>query len=588
MVSGGDHEARILIVDDEPGIRGMVREILCESYECAEAGSAEEALAILQSEQFDLVMSDISMGGISGLDLIPHALASSPDTVVMMISGEQNIESAIRAMRAGAFDYVTKPFDLDHVEAAVARALAHHSLRRSKRLYKIYLEDLLRQRTDELNHASFHDALTGLPNRILFEDRVSQALAPGAGRSPALLLLDVDRFKKINDSLGYQAGDRLLREVAERLSAAAGEGVTVARFGGDEFALLVPRASGPRDVTAVAYRLREALSRPFEAGGQELYLSGSIGISLCPGDGGDADALMRNAAAALHRARERGCGSYEFYAADMNGEAVRRLALEGDLRRALDRGEFAVYYQPQYRVGAGGGSPRLCGAEALARWQHPKLGLVPPAEFIPLAESAGLIVPLGEWVLRTACEQNAAWQRAGHAPFRVAVNLSAQQFHGRGLVQTVSRALADARLDPRWLELELTESSLVTDVPRAAETLEGLRALGVSISVDDFGTGYSSLSYLINLPVDTLKIDRSFVTGATADARCAALLRGTVTLARDLGMGVKAEGVETAEQRDKLLALGCPDMQGYLFGRPAPAREFEELIARGPEGREGV
>lgn len=558
----------------------MLRELLRYDYECREVSSAEEALQLLGAEEFALVLSDIRMGGLSGLDMLPRVAELAPDTVVVMISGEQNIESAIRAMRAGAFDYVTKPFDLDHVEAAVRRAFEHHALRLAKRRHESYLEELLRQRTAELDHAAYYDTLTGLPNRALFEDCLAQALERDDGGSSALMFLDLDEFKKINELLGYQVGDRLLREVAERLYDCVGESVTVARLGGDEFALLVPRVAGPRDAVRIAYRIRESFGPSFNVNGYELYLTASIGISLSPGDGREAETLLRNAGAALRRAREHGGGVYEFYTAGMNAEALTRLSLESDLRRALEREEFVLYYQPQYRLSAAGdaGAMRISGAEALVRWRHPELGLIPPMEFIPLAEETGLIVPLGEWVLRTACARNRSWQEAGFRPLRVGVNLSARQFQQRFLSESMVQVLSEAGLDPQWLELELTESSLVKDAVRAIETLGSLRELGVKIAVDDFGTGYSSLSYLIDLPIDTLKIDRSFVRDATTHPRRAALLKGIVTLAHDLRLSVTAEGVETAEQRDMLCRLGCDEIQGFLFNRPVPADEFEAML----------
>ncbi|HEX6624217.1 MAG TPA: EAL domain-containing protein [Pyrinomonadaceae bacterium] len=579
--------ARILVADDEPLVREVLCDLLGRDYECREVSCAEDALALLGEEEFALVLSDINMGGLSGLDMLPRVAEIAPATLVIMISGGQEINDAVRALRAGAFDYITKPFDIEHVEAAVRRALEHHGLQQSKRRYEGYLEALLKQRTAELTHVSYHDALTGLPNRVLFEDRLAQALAApdrGGVQSSALMLLDLDRFKKINESLGYQAGDRVLREVATRLlDSCAGESVTVARFGSDDFALLVPRVEGARDAIRIAYLIREAFQPSFDINGHELYITASIGVSLSPCDGADSETLLRNAGAALRRAREHGGGLYEFYTADMNAEALKRFAMESDLRRALERAEFVVHYQPQYRIaaeGAGARALRISGAEALVRWRHPEFGLIPPAEFIPLAEGTGLIVRLGEWVLRTACAQNRAWQAAGFSPFRVAVNLSARQFHDRRLEESVARALADAALDPRWLELELTESLLAKDAGRAVETLTALRELGLKVSVDDFGTGYSSLSYLIDLPIDTLKIDRAFVRDAVVNTRHATLLRGIIALAHDLKLGVKAEGVETSEQRDMLCQLGCDEMQGFLFSRPVPAAEFEAMLRR--------
>jgi diguanylate cyclase (GGDEF)-like protein len=575
-----DDKPRVLIVDDERGIREMLAEVLCERYACETASSAAEAVERLRSRQFELVISDINMPGASGIELVPRVRELSPGAVIIIMSAAQTVESAVEAMRAGAFDYFVKPFNFRHVEAAVQRALDHRQLVEAKRRYETYLEELVRQRTAELDRVSYHDAVTGLPNRVLFEDRLEQALAQSRGRDRqmALLLLDLDCFKKVNESLGYAAGDSLLRGVATRLRECVGEGVTVARFGGDEFALLAPRVAGARDAVSIAYRVREALGASFHVEGHDLYAGASIGIGLFPADGQDAQTLLRNAGAALMRAAERGGGRYEFYAPEMNTEALRRLALESGLRRALEREEFVVCYQPQYLLNEPGGAARIVGSEALVRWQHPEMGLVPPAEFIPLAESTGLVAPLGEWVLRTACAQNRAWQSATRPDLCIAVNLSAQQLHQPRLPDTVARALDDAGLKPDCLELELTESMLLADARHAVGVLGELREMGVRISVDDFGTGYSNLSYLIDLPIDTLKVDRAFVRDVTNNPRHAKLLKSIITMAHDLGLKVNAEGVETESQRDMLCGLRCDEAQGYLFSRPVPAEEFERLL----------
>jgi diguanylate cyclase (GGDEF)-like protein len=573
---------RILIIDDERAIREMLAEYLGDSYACETAASAAEALQRLRAGQFRLVVSDINMPGISGIELVPRVHELSPGTVVIMMSGAQTVESAVEAMRVGAFDYFVKPLDLRHVEAAVRRALEHQQLLEAKRRYETYLSELVRQRTEELDRVSYQDAMTGLPNRVLFEDRLVQALAQARGRGDrlALLLVDLDCFKKVNESLGYEAGDRLLRGVAERLREGLGEEVTVGRFGGDEFALLAPRIAGPRDAVAIAYRIREVLAPPFRVEGHDLFVRASVGIGLFPADGEDAPTLLRNAGAALTRAGAGGGGRHEFYAAEMNADALRRLALEASLWRALEHGEFEVHYQPQYCLNASGGETRIVGLEALVRWRHPEMGLIPPAEFIPLAESTGLIVPLGEWVLRTACAQNQSWQAAGYPRLRVAVNLSARQLRQERLPEIVASVLDETGLEPDCLELELTESMLLTDAESAVKVMHGLRELGVLISVDDFGTGYSNLSYLIDLPINTLKIDRAFVRDVTNNLRHAKLLRSIITMAHDLGLTVKAEGVESESQRDMLCRLKCDEAQGYLFSRPVPADEFERLLAR--------
>jgi diguanylate cyclase (GGDEF)-like protein len=530
----------------------------------------------LSAEEFDLVLSDIRMGGMSGLEMIPRVLALAPDTVVMMNSGEQTIESAIEALRVGAFDYVRKPFDLQHVEAAVRRALEHHSLLEAKRLYENHLEELVRQRTAELNHLAYHDALTDLPNRVLFEDRLTQALASAqrSGQRLCTMFLSLDRFKKINDTLGHALGYRLLQEVSERLIRCVHEGETVARFEGDEFALLLTQISDTETVIEVIQNIKEALSLPFTIEGHELFMTTSIGISLYPDDGADAPTLLKNAGAALYLTKERGGDNYQFYTADMNAKALKRLALENNLRRALERSEFEVHYQPQVDIN----TRRVVGVEALVRWRHPELGLVSPAEFIPLAEDTGLIVPLGEWVLRTACAQSQAWQAEGLAPLRVSVNLSARQFQQQNLSDIVARVLQETGLSARYLELELTESSIMKNPESAVRTLGELKAMGINIAVDDFGTGFSSLGYLKRLPIDTLKIDQSFVRDMTTDPDDAALVMAIITLAHNLRLDVIAEGVETEEQLRFLHLLRCDAWQGYLFRRPLPPKAFEELV----------
>lgn len=598
MFAEDDKRARLLIADDNEQVRDVLRGLLSEDYECREVGSAEEALELLRSETFDLVLSDITMGGISGLEMIPHVLRRAPDTVVVMISGKQTIESAIAAMRAGAFDYITKPFDFGRVEAVVRRALEHHALRAAKRYYEAHLEELVDTRTAELQranaelrrqiserqraeekivHMAYYDALTELPNQTLFKDRLTQELSTSRGdkRKTATLFLAVDRVKKINETLGYATGDELLRGVAHRLMGCIRQTDTAAYFGGNEFALLLTLIGDAGDAAKVAEKIQDALRQSFDCGGHELYVTASLGISLSPDDGADCQALLQNAGAALYRARQHGGDAYEFFTPDMHERALKRLSLENDLRRAIEREEFAVYYQPQVSAEAGG---RLVGMEALVRWQHPELGLVSPAEFIPVAEETGMIAPLGAWVLRAACAQNRAWQDAGLEPPRVGVNLSLRQFQQPDLIELIEETLADTGLDPNYLELELTESLMMHDAAHAVETLRRLKEIGIKISVDDFGSGYSSLSYLKHLPLDVLKIDLAFVRDMTVDPNNAAIVMAIITLAHSLDLKAIAEGVETEEQAALLRRLGCDEMQGYLFGRPLPADAFERLL----------
>jgi diguanylate cyclase (GGDEF)-like protein len=567
---------KVLIIDDEEQIRNLLVAVLGNSYECQSASSAEAALTALVAETFDLVISDIDMGGMSGIDLVPKLHSMSPDTVVLMISGNQDIETAIKAMRVGAFDYITKPLDLRHVEAAVERALHHRNLLKEKQQYKEQLEQLLEERTAEVDRLAYYDTITQLPNRTLFEDRLAQAVAIARSTDQTLgvLFISLDQFKKVNDTLGHGPGDSLLREFAERLKSCISQTDTVARFGNDEFALLRTQIDGTKDVIETIGSLVQMLKFSFDIDGQELFATASVGVSLFPLDGEDGQTLLKNAGAALYKAKRSGGANYQFYTADMHELASRRLALETSLRRAIQNEEFLIHYQPRVSVD----SLEITGVEALVRWQHPQLGLISPAEFIPMAEDTGLIVPIGEWVMRQACLQSKSWQKQGFAPIQMAVNICARQFHDQDLAQTVIRILDETNLAPQHLELELTESSIMQNAEMAANVLSRLKAMGIKISIDDFGTGFSSLASLKRLPIDALKVDKSFVMDATTDPDDAALVMAIITLAHNLRLKVIAEGVETEEQLRFLHLLRCDEIQGFLFSKPLPAEMLVSLL----------
>jgi len=437
-----------------------------------------------------------------------------------------------------------------------------------------------------LNHLAYHDALTDLPNQSLFKDRLKQAIALShrSNQMQAVMLLNLDRFKTVNDSLGYLAGDLLLQSVAQRLTSCVRDCDTVARFGGDEFAILLTQISRTQDAATTANAIRQALNQAFLFDDQEIFVSNSIGISLYPHDGRDTATLLKSAGAALDRAKEQGGNNYEFYTAGRTTRALRQLVLESNLRPGLERLEFFVQYQPQ----VSSVDFHLVGMEALVRWQHPNLGLLYPTEFIHLAEDSGLIIPLGDWVFRSACLQNKAWQDASLVPMRLAVNFSARQFQQPSFISRVEEILKETNLDPSWLELEITESSIMKDPDKAIERLLELKMMGIKVAIDDFGTGYSSLNYLKRFPIDTLKIDRSFVSDLCKDPHDTAIVRAIITLGHALDLTVIAEGVETREQLESLTELECDVVQGFLFSKALSSEDFEELlIAQGQAMAEG-
>ena len=427
-----------------------------------------------------------------------------------------------------------------------------------------------------LNHLAYHDALTDLPNQSLFKDRLKQAIALShrSNQMQAVMLLNLDRFKTVNDSLGYLAGDLLLQSVAQRLTSCVRDCDTVARFGGDEFAILLTQISRTQDAATTANAIRQALNQAFLFDDQEIFVSNSIGISLYPHDGRDTATLLKSAGAALDRAKEQGGNNYEFYTAGRTTRALRQLVLESNLRPGLERREFFVQYQPQ----VSSVDFHLVGMEALVRWQHPNLGLLYPNEFIHLAEDSGLIIPLGDWVFRVACLQNKAWQDAALVPMRLAVNFSARQFQQPSFISRVEEILKETNLDPTWLELEITESSIMKDPDKAIERLLELKMMGIKVAIDDFGTGYSSLNYLKRFPIDTLKIDRSFVSDLCKDPHDTAIVRAIITLGHALDLTVIAEGVETREQLESLKELECDVVQGFLFSKALSSEDFEELL----------
>lgn len=691
----------ILIVEDEPLVSRLIESFLSDRYRCVCAYSAEEALEILHEDSFALVLTDIQMGEMSGLEMIPRILESAPDTLIVISSALETADAAINALRAGAYDYITKPLDLKKLDSVVRRALDLYELRLTKRIYDQRLEALVGERTAELHKTNqtlralvsasplaiitsdrdgtvkswnpaavrifgrleeeslsvplsrlagvdtgeppdwflstirgengdglerrfrrqdgtafdagvwtattldqdgavngmmavvadvtqrkqaeakiyrlaYHDPLTGLPNRTRFEERVTAAVeAAGRTRRPlCVMFLSLDRLKQVNDTLGHETGDRFLKQVADRLGTGVGEQDLLARFGSDEFSLLLFDTDSSEEAADYARRLQRLLQAPFEVEGRELYVTASIGIDLLNGAGKDAGVLLKNACAALYLAKQQGGDNYQFFTEEVHASAVRRLALENYLRRAVERDELMVYYQPRVRCD----TEEIVGMEALIRWRHAELGNVSPGEFIPVAEETGMIVPIGEWVLRSACRQNRAWQEAGLPPLTVSVNISPRQFRQPNLPEKLKEILEETGLEPCRLELELTEGCVMRDAEESIVTLQKLKAMGLKLSIDDFGSGYSSLTYLKRFPIDALKIDQSFVRDTTSDPASAAIVMAVITLGHSLNLQVVAEGVETDEQMRFLRLLRCDQLQGYLFGRPLPAEEFAAIF----------
>jgi diguanylate cyclase len=431
----------------------------------------------------------------------------------------------------------------------------------------------------QLDHLAHHDVLTDLPNRILLHDRLCQAieLAHRQDRQLAVMYMDLDQFKHINDSLGHAVGDQLLRSVAHRLVGSVRHSDTISRQGGDEFVLLLPYIEHAEDAVLTAQKMLAALAPPHHIEQHDLHINMSIGISIYPNDGQDAESLIKCADQAMYSAKENGRNNFKFFEQSMNIRAVQRQSTEASLRRALKRDEFVLHYQPKVDLRSGA----IVGAEALIRWQHPERGLLLPAQFVSIAEDGGLILPLGRWVLRTACNQARAWLQAGSPPITVAVNTSALEFRAKDFLGNICTTLEDTRMDPRCLELELTESLLMRDAESTNSMLHALAELGVKLAVDDFGTGYSSLSYLRQFPINTLKIDQSFVNRMSSNPDDAAIAIAVISLGKSLKQRVIAEGVETAEQYAFLLAQQCDEGQGYYFGRPMPVEEFSGLLVSG-------
>lgn len=531
------------------------------------------------------------------LGIEPAAGASSLDALLGRIHPDDRA-AVDKAMQQATLE--GRSWDLEHrllLDGKAERVVHHQSAVRPDSLTGCEIitgtiQDITERRRaeEEIRYLSFYDSVTGLPNRKMFDEGLRHSLV-GARRHErilGLLFINLDRFSRINETLGRAAGDELLTVVASRLqtcirntdrigSRRHERGDNLSRIAGDEFTIVLTEMRAPADASLVANRIQESLRKPILIGGQEIFMSAAVGISMFPADGTDAESMMAHANTAMHHAKAEGPGLSRFFDASMNAHAMRNLQLEVSLRKALESDELSLHYQPLHSTVTG----EITSFEALARWNSEEFGPIPPSEFIPLAEETGLICPMGEWILRKACEQTRAWRRAGLSPVPVAVNISSLQFVEQGVVEMVRRALRDFELAPNDLELELTESALFGDDPAVIQAMRALKDLGIRLALDDFGTGYSSLSYLVRFPIDKIKIDRSFVMKVGSDAQSDAMIAAVVAMARRLELSVTAEGVETEEQKAFLGAEGCDTLQGYLLGRPLDVEDATRLL----EGR---
>ncbi len=569
---------KILVIEDEAPIRENILELLeAEDFEGFGAENGLAGIQLARANQPDLILCDLMMPEMDGYSVLTQlradpVTASIPFIFLTALSNRTHLRTG---MELGADDYLTKPCTPDELLRAIQTRL-----QKREAIQQRYMAEIKRA-SDKLNDLLYCDSLTQLPNRLSLAERFSQILnscAPtDTNKLIPVLCVGLDRFNRINDTLGHEKGDFLLKAVAERLTTCLDTGSTIARLNGDRFAILLPPIEKKQDADGGAQTIQNNLSQPFLLDSQEIFISASTGIALYPRDGTSLEKLLQHASQAMQRAKQQGGNQHQFYTAAFHIATSDELALETDLRYALEREEFQLYYQPQVSLETG----KITGAEALLRWHHPKRGLILPARFIPLAEETGLILPLGEWVLSAACRQVQQWHRDGFASLRVAVNLSSRQFSQLNMRQRLTDILIETGFNPTYLDLEVTESVLFENSQAAIRRLSALKALGLQIAIDDFGPGHSSLRYLQQFPFDIFKIDRTFISNLSADLKNTAITAALIDLAHQLDLKVIAEGVETADELAFLRLHQCDEIQGYLFSRPLPAADFEKLLKTG-------
>jgi len=557
------YKIKILLIEDNAEDFRLLKELLNDArpgkYEITSVVTLNEGLVILAEDTFDIVLTDLNLSDSEGSNTVKRILELNEAIPIVVLSGQDSEELALQVVQMGAQDYLIKGQGDGHL---ISRVI-DYSIERKKNI-------------QGLTYLANYDSLTGLANRLLFRERLDRALIRADRNKTlvALFIIDLDRFKNINDTLGHDAGDDLLVMVAKRLEHCTREGDTIARLGGDEFTIIMEDVKSFEDAVNISEKVLNLMKNPFDLHSHEIFVSPSIGITMYPIDETEAGNLLKNADSAMYRAKESGRNCYRFYTADMNEQLVAQMNLEAKLRRAIDKQEFVIHYQPKFNIE----TRELIGAEALIRWIDPEDGMISPAVFIPLAEDTGLIGAITDWVVEEACRQNSQWQQQGYEPILMALNVSPRLLNQENIAQRIINQIICSDLAPKYVELEITEGALMEDVSKCNEILNDFKSKGIQLSIDDFGTGYSSLSYLKKFPLDTLKIDQSFVRDILQNPDDAAIVSAIIAMAKSLRLNVIAEGVETEEQLDHLAAQGCNEAQGYLLGKPVPAEEFTRFL----------
>ena len=555
----------VLLIEDNDAdsryLKEMLHDVAPGKHLVYIAYTADEAIVLLKERSFDIVLTDLDLPDSNGLDIISCIQAVNSMLPIVVLTAQTNDDLALKIIQMGAQDYLVK----GQGDGYLINRVIDYSIERKKDI-------------EELSHLANYDSLTGLANRPLFRDRLDRALirADRNNSLVALFVIDLDRFKNVNETLGHDAGDKLLIDVSNRLRKCIREGDTIARLGGDEFTIVMEELKSIEDAEIVAEKVLSFMQEKFDIKGHDIFVTPSIGITIYPLDDTNSSNLFINADSAMYDAKENGRNCYRFYTADMNSQLLEKINLEAKLRRAIEKQEFVLYYQPKFNVN----EKYPIGAEALIRWNDPEEGMIPPNLFIPLAEETGLIGPITDWVIKEACMQNSKWQQQGYKPIKMAINLSPKQFNREDIVSRIFNQIISSDLSPKYVELEVTEGALVEDVDKSCDIMMKLKKWGIHISVDDFGTGYSSLSYLKKFPLDTLKIDQSFVRDLMVDSDDSAIVSAIIAMAKSLKFNVIAEGVENQEQLNYLAANGCNEVQGYFLGKPLPAEEFEQFLVK--------